>query len=84
MRFDIAPCGSVWCGSSLTKKGMTLNVKNYPNLALYCKKRVAPERLKGFFMVPWCPSTTGSDYKFMAACDLTDVARAMFEGRDSV
>jgi len=84
MGFDLAPCGSVWCGGSLTKKGMSLNVKNYPNLALYCKRRVAPERLKGFFMVPWCPSTTGSDYKFMAACDLTDVARAMFEGRDSV
>ena len=82
--FDLVPCGSVWCGSKLKARGMTVNIKNYPNLAMFCKKHIPADRLAGFFMVPWCTSTKESDFKFMAGCDMTDVARALFEGKDQI
>ncbi|MBR6587628.1 MAG: hypothetical protein IKK82_09420 [Kiritimatiellae bacterium] len=82
--FDLVPCGSVWCGSKLKARGMTVNIKNYPNLAMFCKKHIPTNRLAGFFMVPWCTSTKESDFKFMAGCDMTDVARAWFEGKDQI
>ena len=81
---DLVPCGSVWCSTSLKARGLQVNVKNYPNLALFCKRHIAADRLKGFFMVPWCTSTEGGDFKFMAGCDMTDVARALYEGRNSI
>ena len=82
--FDCVPCGTVWCGNSQTSRGMSLNLKNFPNLARYCKVKLPAERLAGFFMVPWCTSTKGGDYRFMAACDVTDIAKAFFEGNDQV
>ena len=80
--FDCVPCGTVWCGNSMTVRGMSMNLKNFPNLARYCKIKLPAARLSGFFMVPWCTSTKGGDGKFMAACDMTDIARAFFDGKD--
>ena len=80
--FDCVPCGTVWCGNSMTARGMSMNLKNFPNLARYCKIKLPAARLSGFFMVPWCTSTKGGDGKFMAACDMTDIARAFFDGKD--
>ena len=77
---DLVPCGSVWCGKSLTSKGTTLNVKNYPNLVRWFRKHIDPARVKGFWMVPWIPSTEGSDGRFISACDLTDIAAEIYEG----
>lgn len=82
--FDLVPCGSVWCSSRLKARGLAVNVKNHPNLAMFCRKHIPPERISGFFMVPWCTSTKDGDFKFMAGCDMNDVARAMFEGKDQI
>ena len=82
--FDIVPCGSIWCSGKLKDRGLSVNIKNYPNLVMFCKKRISKERLSGFFMVPWCTSVSGGDYRFMAGCDMTEVARAMFEGKEQI
>ena len=77
--FDLIPCGSVWVPRNLRETGLGLNIKNYPNLVRWFRKHVDPARVKGFWMVPWIGSTEGADDRFIAGCDLTDLAAEIYE-----
>jgi len=44
--FDQVPCGATYASD-----------ENFPSLVRYCKKLIAPERLKGFLLAPWCGAT---------------------------
>lgn len=82
--FDLLPCGSVWCSGRMKEAGYKVNLKNMVNLALFCRKVVPAEHLKGFFNVPWNTPTEGTDFTHMAACDINDIAAAFLEGKGEV
>ena len=49
--YDVAPCGSNCYGVT----------ENFPDMAEWCRERIAPERLKGMIMAPWI--RTISEYR---------------------
>ena len=50
--FDQIPCGSNWVSEPRKQKGVQ-NTESMRELVKFCRDRIAPERLKGFFMAPW-------------------------------
>jgi len=51
--FDQIPCGSNWVSDQRKAKGIR-NTESMRELVRFCRDHIAPERLKGFFMAPWC------------------------------
>ncbi|MBQ9430026.1 MAG: twin-arginine translocation signal domain-containing protein [Kiritimatiellae bacterium] len=57
--FDQIPCGSNWSCD-----------ENFPKLVAFCKKNLAPERLKGFLMAPWFFTNPNSRTRLLRAMDI--------------
>jgi len=62
--FDEIPCGSNYESD-----------ENFDSLVKYCRRMVAPERLKGFLMAPWSLTVPKKEKKLLDAID--QVAAAM-------
>jgi len=69
--FDQVPCGSTYD-----------NDVNFGSTVEHCRRIVAPERLKGFLMAPWCgPTLKGNHQNLMKSLDVTEKAiKAMGNG----
>ena len=61
--FDQVPCGSNWACD-----------ENISGLVGFCRKSIAPERLKGFLMTAWAPTLPGSEPKLMKSLELAAAA----------
>jgi hypothetical protein len=61
--FDQIPCGSNWACD-----------ENISGLVKFCRKNIAPERLKGFLMTAWEPTLPGSEPKLMKSLELAAAA----------
>ena len=61
--FDQIPCGSNWACD-----------ENIAGLVRFCRKNIAPDRLKGFLMTTWGPTMPGSEAKLTKGIDLAAAA----------
>lgn len=50
--FDQVPCGSNWNSPGRAAKGLQTN-DSFLRLVEFCRRNIAPERLKGFLMTSW-------------------------------
>ena len=57
--FEQIPCGSNWACD-----------ENIAGLVKFCRKHIAPERLKGFLMTTWAATTPDNEAKIMRGIDL--------------
>jgi hypothetical protein len=60
--FDQVPCGSNWSSAYRRRKGPKVN-ESMCALVPFCRKVVAPERLKGFLMTSWVLCDTEEHYQ---------------------
>lgn len=66
-------------GTANTCAGMTeADSPNIEETFKVCKEHIAPERLKGFLVMPWSGVDQGGDKVFYNACDKMKVAIAAF------
>ena len=63
--FDQIPCGSNWACE-----------ENIAGLVKFCRKNIAPERLKGFLMTTWGPTLPNHEAKLLRGIDLAAAAWA--------
>ena len=63
--FDQIPCGSNWACE-----------ENIAGLVKFCRKNIAPERLKGFLMTTWGPTLPNHAAKLLRGIDLAAAAWA--------
>ena len=56
--FDQVPCASTW-----------VRTGNFAATVDYCRRRLSPERLKGFLMAPWRPTTEAWKVTVLDAID---------------
>jgi hypothetical protein len=61
--FDQIPCGSNWACD-----------ENIAGLVRFCRKNIAPERLKGFLMTTWGPTLPNHEAKLLRGIDLAAAA----------
>ena len=61
--FDQIPCGSNWACD-----------ENIAGLVRFCRKNIAPERLKGFLMTTWGPTLPNHEVKLLRGIDLAAAA----------
>jgi hypothetical protein len=61
--FDQVPCGSNWACN-----------ENISGLVGFCRKHIAPERLKSFLMTAWEPTLPGSEPKLVESLELAAAA----------
>ena len=61
--FDQIPCGSNWACE-----------ENIAGLVRFCRKNIAPERLKGFLMTTWGPTLPNHEAKLLRGIDLAAAA----------
>ena len=61
--FDQIPCGSNWACE-----------ENIAGLVRFCRKNIAPERLKGFLMTTWGPTLPNHEVKLLRGIDLAAAA----------
>lgn len=59
--FDQVPCGSDWMSSKRSKANAS-NDACMAGLVKFCRKNIAPERLKGFLMAPWVGGYEGKNF----------------------
>ena len=63
--FDQIPCGSNWACE-----------ENIAGLVKFCRKNIAPERLKGFLMTTWSSTMPNHEAKLLRGIDLAAAAWA--------
>ena len=63
--FDQIPCGSNWACD-----------ENIAGVVRFCRKHIAPERLKGFLMTTWGPTMPSCEAKLLKGIDLAGAAFA--------
>lgn len=69
--YDQIPGCSNYLNNALRKKGMQLKDNhNIEETFRYCKKVIAPERLKGFHVMSWEGITPKDDGNFFLVCDM--------------
>ena len=68
--YDVAPCGSNCYGVTA----------NFPDMAEYCKRKIAPERFKGMIMAPWIKTIPEYRRLHWQAADLMAEAIARTKG----
>ena len=64
--FDQIPCGSNWACE-----------ENISGLVRFCRKHIAPERLKGFLMATWDATIPSNESKLLRGIDLASSALNM-------
>ena len=77
--YEQLPGCSNWLHDHDRKTGMT--EADSPNIEAtfkFCKENVAPERLKGFLVMPWSGVDQGGDKVFYNACDKMKAAIAAY------
>ena len=61
--FDQVPCGTNWVG--FQRKKLNIGADDViGKLVKFCRRTIAPERLKGFLMAPWSSCATAEGYAF--------------------
>ena len=67
--FDQVPCGSNWKSKTYKKEGPAVN-DSIAGLVKFCRRNIAPERLKGFMIAPWADCTEASNRTNLEGIDL--------------